>query len=310
MMGNTFYFGWEVELMEWIQSWAGPAWVRVFSFLTMFGEQLLMIAVMGFLYWGVDKKAGRRLGLYIITITVWNPLVKNIFLRRRPYFDHPGIRCLHPVSKEADIYDIAAQGYSFPSGHSSDAMGLFGGLARCKKARWSVTLAVIMPLLVGISRIALGVHYPTDVLAGWALGALAVAVIELLDDRIRDKRLLYLLLALIGSTGWFYCDSNDFYTGYGMMLGVMAGLLFEEKYVRFQNTDSAVRRVLRLAGGVALYFGLNALLKLPFPASVLDAGDFTAHLIRASRYTVITFVMAGAYPMLFAVTARVGRKKT
>jgi membrane-associated phospholipid phosphatase len=48
-------------------------------------------------------------------------MAKNIALRRRPYFDHESIHILRVVEPEADIYDIAAQGYSFPSGHSTNA---------------------------------------------------------------------------------------------------------------------------------------------------------------------------------------------
>ena len=86
-MGHTFYFEWEVQLMVWLQSVLGSAADIVGSFFTLFGEELLLVAFLGFLYWCLDKELGKRVGLMVIIGIVWNPFVKNIFLRRRPYFD-------------------------------------------------------------------------------------------------------------------------------------------------------------------------------------------------------------------------------
>lgn len=64
---------------------------------------------------------------------------------------------------------------SFPSGHAFGSMVVFGLLAYLAAAHTSVALAVLLAVLiasVGVSRIYLGAHYPTDVLAGWAFGGL------------------------------------------------------------------------------------------------------------------------------------------
>ena len=95
-----------------------------------------------------------------------------------------------------------------------------------------------------------------------------------------------------------------------MLVGFVLAEPFEEKYVNFENTRSPIRGVLRIAGGGALYFGLNTLLKLPFPKEVLEAGDFAAHLIRCGRYAVIIFVVIAVYPMIFKFTAKIGAKKS
>ena len=303
--GTTFYLPFEPVLMEFMQQCMNPFLITLASAITMLGEEYVMIAVLGFLYWCYDKEYGKFVGVNIITGIVLNPLIKNIALRRRPYFDHPRIACLKPVKASADIYDISAQGYSFPSGHSTNSVILYGSLPRWKKTRALVIIACAVPLLVGISRVLLGVHYPTDVLCGWLLGALTVTVISRLQEKLPEK-LLYPLLFCVSCVGIFYCRTEDYFTGLGMMAGFFLAVPFERRYVRFKNTRSIPKSALRLAGGFAAYFALNTLLKLPFPASLRESATAAAFALRAVRYAVVTFAVMGVYPLLFD---RFGKKQ-
>jgi undecaprenyl-diphosphatase len=93
---------------------------------------------------------------------VLNTLLKLSFARPRPALE---VALAH------------AGGFSFPSGHAMASAAVYGALAvvvslRFERARWWATTAcVALVLAIGWSRIYLGVHYPSDVLAGWALGA-------------------------------------------------------------------------------------------------------------------------------------------
>lgn len=299
MAGNTFYFSFEPVLMEWLQRMMGSAGVPIASFLTMLGEELLLVALMGFLYWCYDKEFGKFLGTNMVAALVWNPLAKNILLRRRPYFDHPNVQCLRPVEPDANIYDIVAQGYSFPSGHSTNSAALFGSLAAYRRNRVLLTLAFAIPFLVGISRVQLGVHYPTDVLVGWLMGGAVVLLLSYLQRRVKRRWLLHLILFLTALPGVFYCKTDDYYTGLGIMAGFFLAMPFEERFVRFENTKKPLRCVLRLVCGFVLYFALNTLLKLPFPQGLLDGATPAAFTIRTVRYAIVTFVMFAVYPMAF-----------
>ena len=64
--------------------------------------------------------------------------------------------------------------------------------------------------------------------------------------------------------GFFYCRSTDYFTSVGMLVGFAASEFFEEKFVRFENTRSPIRSILRVLGGAVVYLGLNTLFKLPF----------------------------------------------
>lgn len=308
-MGVTFFFEWEVKLMIWLQSVLGEGFSSIGSFITLFGEQFMLVAIMGFLYWSYDKELGKFVGLNTVLTNVWNPFVKNIFLRRRPYFDNPGIKCLKPVEADADLYDIAAQGYSFPSGHSMNASTVYGSLAYKIKKRWAWSLAVVLILLVGFSRVYLGCHYPTDVLVGWTFGVVIVVVSTLLQKKIKNKKVLYSILFITAVPGFFFCTSDDYFTGMGLLIGTMAGFLFEERFVKFENTRVPVRMILRVVGGGIIYFALNTILKMPFSKEFLKSATIGAYLVRTMRYAVILFVVTAVYPMVFKVTDRFFSKK-
>ena len=285
--------------MEWLQSVLGETGISVISFFSMFGEELFMIVVMGFIYWSLNKKAGETVAAAIVANTVWFPMIKNVALRRRPYFDNPGIKCFRPVDADADIYDIAKQGYSFPSGHSASSAAVYGSIAKFFKKNWLTAAALTVTFLVGISRFCVGVHYPTDVLAGWALGTIIVFLVPVMEKKLKSKAAMYGLLLLVTLPGIFYCRTTDYFTGLGMMIGFFSGILFENKYVNFENTRRPLSMILRVAGGIAIYLCLSVLLKLPFSAEFLETESAACFAVRVARYAIISFIEVGIYPILF-----------
>ena len=304
LVGRTFYFAWEVGLMSWLQAALSSPVINIISFLSFFGEEMLFILIIGAFYWGIDKQMGKRLGLYVLAGETWNSMIKNISCRRRPYMDHDSIEIKRVVTPGADPMDIAAQGYSFPSGHSTGAVTMYGGLARELKKKWMTVIAVVLPLLVGFSRVVVGAHYPTDVLIGWLLGLATVLVVSFLFSRIRNELVIYGILLAVSIPGVFYCHSEDYFTSLGMMIGLMAGSLLDTHVGKFENTRSVVFIVLRVIGGLLIYLGLNSLLKLPFSKAFLSGGTTAAMLVRTGRYAVIVFLLFGVYPMLFAPVER------
>ena len=311
--GLIFYFDWEMKLMEWLQAHISNSGFvfTILSNLSALGEQMVMVAVMGFLYWGLNKEFGKYVGVNILMVNIWNPMIKNVVLRLRPYFvKEYNVKLLRLIDSSADQWDVAAQGYSFPSGHSSGAVTVYGSLACHEKNRkWLWVLAIVLPILTGFSRVFVGAHFPTDVLCGWVLGILVILIVSLLRRVIKKSWLFNLILVLATLPGFFYCKSNDYFSAFGMLLGFVLAEPFEQKFVNFENTSNILRCILRTIGGAAIYFGLNTVLKMPFPKEVLDAGNLLAMSIRALRYAVVIFVVVGVYPMLFKLTGRLWGKK-
>lgn len=297
--GIAFSFSWEIALMEWLQENLNGVAISILSFCSMFGEEILLILILGFLYWCYDKDLGRTTALTVLMGLTWGAMLKNIVLRRRPYFDHDEIRILRVVEPEADIYDISAQGYSFPSIHSANAMGLFGSLALYLKKKWLIVLAFALPLLTGISRVVVGAHHPTDVLAGWIVGGLCILLINILEKKITNRVLLFGCLLLTVLPGFFFCRSADYFSSVGLLIGLMGAALLDEYYVHFEITRKPFWMIMRLLGGFAVYFVLNTLLKLPFSEDFLESGTYSALMVRCARYMIIAFVDFGVYPLLF-----------
>lgn len=298
-MGNRFFFGFEPKLMEWIQAHLGSAGVSFFAACSAFGEETILIGVMCVLYFIYDKETAKFVARRFMVAGCALACIKNVVCRLRPYMVHENVNCLKPADKNADIMDITAQGYSFPSGHSEGSAAIIGGTAIRLKKRWLSILATIIVFMVGVSRVALGNHYPTDVLAGWAIGLGSIFLFSLMEKIIKKRWVIYLIWILIFASGMFYCTTNDYFTNYGMMLGVFAADLFEERFVKFEKPKNILFGLLRMVGALVLYFGLNTLLKLPFSSEFLHGGTFLSHIVRTVRYAIVLFVAMGAYPMAF-----------
>ena len=294
-MGNVFYFNWEPALMVWLQDIFGNVGAKIAFLITMLGEETVMVAILGFIYWCYDKKFGVYTATNLMVGMVANPMIKNVFLRLRPYMVHEQVLCLKPVH-EGDLYDPLIQGYSFPSGHTSNSSSMYFSLPMYKKNKWLLAIGILIPFVIGLSRVCLGVHYPTDVIVGWLLGAAVVAVMTLLQKKIKTKWKLYLLIIILCIPGCFYCTSNDYFTALGMMLGFFAASLFEEKYVNFENTKDLRKIILRVIFGLVVFLVMNVLLKMVFGIIAIEGLEL---FLRVVRYAILVFVTMGVYPLFF-----------
>lgn len=134
----------------------------VFKFITFFcSTEFLLIATIAIMVFSKNKKRAFYIALNVLICFLLNQGLKHVFLRPRP----------------EDINLITEGGYSFPSGHSMVSLAFYGlfiyiifhmRLKKYKRYLYCILLA-LLTLLIGISRIYLGVHYASDVLAGFAI---------------------------------------------------------------------------------------------------------------------------------------------
>lgn len=151
----------------------------VVSFYTKLGDAgILFIALsLAMLLYKPTRKAGAlALGAMILGLLVTNITIKPLLSRPRPWLDWPIV----PLVTEKDPN-------SFPSGHTCAAFAAGLSWARALPWRWGRIAAVVMAVLMGLSRLYVGVHYPSDVLAGAVIGSLCAWVIwkayQAYDDR-------------------------------------------------------------------------------------------------------------------------------
>jgi membrane-associated phospholipid phosphatase len=301
---------WEVGLIEGVQKTLGSMNGTVGKVLGFVGGEIGLLAVLMIILFCWRKETGKRLTLIILAINSWLPMLKCVVLRPRPYMSYPDrITGTGDVGSSAALDDVAAQGYSFPSAHSASSAALFIPLAAEVKKRWMWILAVVITFLVGFSRIVSGMHYPTDVLAGWVLGLIGAWICLLLEKHVKNEWLRHLILLISVLPGLIFVRTQDFYTSFGLLVGMIAAIHFEEKFVNYQNTRNIWAMILRLAGAFAIYFALNTLLKMPFSKEFLNAVTMKAFLIRSARYAIIIFVIIGIYPMIFPLFEKIGKKK-
>lgn len=298
-MGVTFAFGWEIALMAWLQSTLGIAGVVFANVFSAFGEEIVLVALLGFFYWCFDKKLGRIIASNVCIGLVFNAMIKNLFLRRRPYMDHAEIECLRPIEPDRDIYDVKAQGFSFPSGHSTNSVAAYGTLAREKQEKRYRVAGMAVPLLVGLARVVAGVHYPTDVLAGWLLGIGVIMLMGHLEKHAGNRHVAQGFLLAAACIGVFFCRSEDYYSSLGIAMGFFLADWFDDRFIDFENTRDPKIAIIRLLGGALVYLGTNYLLKMPFDKAFLASGTTLALLTRLGRYVIVSFLALGIYPLSF-----------
>lgn len=178
-------------ILLWIQNSVRSDFLTtVMTVITRMGDKgILWIAVTLAL---LAFRRTRRMGLMClismaIGLTITNLIIKNWVARIRPYVLIEGLECLIGPQKD----------FSFPSGHTTNSFAcawvLF--MRTRRRRRWLGITALIMAILIGLSRLYVGVHYPTDVLGGAAVGiisaCLAMALVPMLERRFPKLKRLY-----------------------------------------------------------------------------------------------------------------------
>jgi membrane protein DedA with SNARE-associated domain len=168
-----------------LHEWATPTLTAFFLVVTALGS-LEFIGFLGLVVTAifVVQRRWLDLGTWLAALTggvVLNQLLKNLFARPRPFFEHPL---------------VLETSYSFPSGHATMSLIFYGMLAyfavralRTWRARTAVVFgAALLVLLIGFSRMYLGVHYFSDVVAGFASGGVWLSALITGSETIRRRR--------------------------------------------------------------------------------------------------------------------------
>ena len=174
------------DFLIWLQGFENPVLTKFFSFVSDLIEPLPLSVIAIIVYWCVSKKKGICLAMSVVTAVTVNTTLKLIFKVPRPF----------NVSDEIKRMDDT-EGFSFPSGHSQQAGTLGRFLFGATDKRWlGITLWVLVALIVGTSRMYLGMHTPLDVFCGIVLGVViteAVIYFVNLSERKNKPYLLHLV---------------------------------------------------------------------------------------------------------------------
>lgn len=156
----------EIALILWLQN---QVWLRpVMGGLSFLGTQEFFVLAVPLVFCLIGPRSGVRVGAALLLGQAINTFAKLGFHLPRPYWVDGRVQAL-----------ATEPTYGLPSGHAQTLAVWLYAAARARR-RWFWIVAVGLPLLVGVSRIQLGVHFAGDVVAGWLVGgALALGLIWL-----------------------------------------------------------------------------------------------------------------------------------
>ena len=167
-----------------------PFLEQLMQFITYFGQELIVIAVICTFYWCTDKRFAYLLGFTYFTAGLGVQALKITFRIPRPWI-------LDPQFKAVESAVAGATGYSFPSGHTQSATCLFFPLSLYTSRLWAKLLCILAFLLIGFSRMYLGCHTPKDVLVSMGLSLVVSSLIwKFQEVLLNSDRYLKLIAAI------------------------------------------------------------------------------------------------------------------
>ncbi|MEM6537241.1 MAG: phosphatase PAP2 family protein [Pseudomonadota bacterium] len=283
---------------------------QAFSFLGGMEGYLIVIAL---LYSVISKRLAVLASIVALVSMIANHLLKILIHNPRPFTVDGTYLDYWAVSPE-HASELLAE-FSTPSGHAMTAAAFYGFLLFRAKGLGTRVLLLLIPLLIGLSRPVIGVHYVEDILLGWLLGGgcalLAARRVDFLWDKWQNVNVgqraaivvvfsIMIWTVTLLATGRQPADLPTEFVGVlGFLSGVMLAAPIEERSISYQThsistTTKAIRFVLMLILLIATTEALDAVTPL-----LGDLSGIMQNTWRYARYTVIGVVGVLFVPLLF-----------
>ncbi len=317
---------WGIAVILTLQGWGnwliGP--MNIFTFTGNIEFYLLILPIV---YWCWDSRLGLRVAIIFLLGLAVNLIIKLAIHDPRPYWVDPQVRLLtRPESS-----------FGIPSGHSQNAVAIWGMLILYLAKGWAWTAGLLLIFFIGLSRMYLGVHFPTDVFAGWALGILGVLLFLRLERPVLSYRnklneslqvaiifVVSLAIILIGgviinsvSSNWQIpvewvqnaaaqapdhpidpLSMNDIVVSAATLFGFVSGAILLHNRLNFDAGGHWTRRAGRFLIGVVGVLILWQGLGAVFDLAAADE-TWLGYSLRYIRYSLIGFWISALSPLVF-----------
>jgi len=270
---------WGIEVVLWFQYFS-PSLDILFKIFSLSGNELFYLLFMPAIIWCINPRIGIRLLILTLVSTYLNALAKLLIDQPRPFnYDSRVKELMH------------ATGGGLPSGHTQNALVFWSYIAASFKSKKLWIFAGVMMVFVPLSRVYLGVHFPTDLLGGYLLGIVVLLLFMKIEKPVinwlKQKNLGFHLSLSLGIPMLLVFTAPELdpaITGIGgVLMGALIGLSFEHQRREFQVPKTIMKKIMGYFIGIIILFAFYIGLKLAFVS--LEPQP----IFRFIRYTIIGF---------------------
>ncbi len=318
-----------IEFLQTQLTWFAP----IMKFFTFFGNEEFYLLIMPLFVWSLDYGMGLRLGVMLMISNGLNFFLKTSFQQPRPYW----------VSTNIQNMTSPMVSFGLPSGHSQNAASVFGLLSTSVKQKWLKGILYFTILMIGISRLFLGVHSLSDILLGFLIGILLLLIflkIEKIVVKAFNRLTIFtkilsifglsILLILLGvsiisvfgntplPTAWIQnahiahpqedllpFSMDGLISSAAVLFGLISGGIWVKERGGYEaNSGSLMSHILRFLIGFAGILIIWKGLGSLFP----QGADFMSLSLRYLRYALIGIWISGLAPMLFTTIKLVNKE--